>query len=116
MKIAIIGSRYFTNEKIFNAALDDFISKHSELGAFELLTAADSGLAVLAYDYANNHPIGLSQYTIGGRYETGAFERRDTQILLDSDYILVFISNKNDPLKIMNKVKLTGKPTLTFYE
>lgn len=114
MKVAIIGSRYFTNSDLFNASLDAFIQDHCDEN-IELLSTGDCGPAVLAFDYAKEKNIELFEYirTSGERHSISS---RDQQILTDADCIMVFISNKNDPPKILNKSKLVRKPLYTFYD
>ena len=91
MKVAIIGSRKFTNQKLFNKIIDRLFAKETFLNVNGIVSGGAKGTDTLAENYANEHGIEMKIFLPDwdGLGKSAGF-KRNYQIWEEADIGIAF--------------------------
>lgn len=133
IRIAVVGSRKFTNQGYMDKVLDEYLEL---LGPFVVITGGATGADTCAIRWANDrlpfppvvYPAHWNNLTAadavikvrrGKRYDARAGFRRNQLIVDDSDMVLAFFPSKKwspGTSDTIDKAKQAGKPVEVYDE
>jgi hypothetical protein len=94
MKLAVVGSRTFTDYQIFCDVLDSVLEVHG--GMIELISGGAKGADSLAKRYANDAGIDIKIFAAHwDEFGKGAGMIRNTDIVKECDQLLAFWDGKS---------------------
>lgn len=104
MRIAVVGSRGFTNKELLDSTL-------SEYNPTEIVSGGARGADRMAADWANEHRITLTEfYPDYDKYGRAAPIKRNDLIVDAADMVIAFWDGKSTGTKYtMNYAKKKGK-------
>jgi len=94
MKLAVVGSRTFTDYQLFYEVLDSILEVHG--GMIELISGGAKGADSLAKRYADDAGIGIKIFAAHwDEFGKGAGMIRNTDIVNECDQLLAFWDGKS---------------------
>lgn len=113
MKVAIVGSRDFTNYKLFSAEVDRILIE-KDWNITEIVSGGASGADRLAWRYAIIKKLLYKEFPADWKnFGKAAGHMRNTLIIDYCDVVIAFWMNKSPgTFDSITKAKLQGKPVI----
>lgn len=89
--LAIVGSREFTNERIFNSEVDDYIFNNFRHLPLTIVSGGARGTDSLAREYAIRKKMPLIEYYPNWTIGKHAAFLRNRQIIEKADHVMAFL-------------------------